>query len=82
MSLVRMLRAGMTVAQGQIREYYLMLKSELWDKVLANHVACYPEQPQPCRGPSTEGCQEDTLVVEWWAMDQIGRGTGVGLGER
>ncbi len=42
MSLVRMLRAGMTVAQveryseGQIREHYLRLKSEyiqLWDKV-------------------------------------------------
>lgn len=44
MSLVRMLRAGMTVAQveryaeGQIREHYLRLKSEyvqLWDKVFA-----------------------------------------------
>lgn len=39
MSLIRMLRAGMTVgryAEGQIREQYLLLKSqyiELWDKV-------------------------------------------------
>ena len=48
-SLIQMLRSGLTVAQvercveGQVREHYLQLKSqyiELWDKVLTKQLAC------------------------------------------
>lgn len=50
MSIIRLLRTGMTVAQveryveGQVREHYLMLKSqylELWDEVQYLHMIIY-----------------------------------------